>query len=386
MTFLRNTSIGGLLAAAFAAAIWWLPLSVALAFGAVIALGLAAVLRQPALRSTALVGMSVLLGLAGFEVAFGLIDPGGDNRGVVKVSTPEHWTAIDAVLGYRPEAGLSVEVSARFGGEPVFRATYTMEPSGERHTPGSSADGPTYLFVGDSFIFGEGLVDTETLPAQFARGLARPAHVVNLGVLGYGPNHLVRAIETGTYDRYVAGKVAAVVTWIIRDQLVRVTGDGGWLSLSPRYVLDAQGRPEHTGSFLAHRLSNPLAGASYLARSRIGWVGRAVDESWHDERSRLYVALLGRLQELVRQRYQAPLIVAYHWPDRDLAGETDLEDYPTFNAIQALGIPLVSVRAILGPSRDWPLYFIPHDGHPNARLDRELAQALLAAIAQLPRP
>lgn len=382
MSLFRGASIAFALAAAFAAALWWLPLSVALGIGAALAVCATILFRTPALRSAGLIAASVLLALTGFEIAFGLIDPGGDNRGVVKVSTPPHWTSVDATVGYRPDPGTVINVSATFGGEPIFRTTYTIEPSGARATPGSSPDGPTYLFVGDSFIFGEGLADNETLPSQFIQGLGSPAHVVNLGVLGYGPNHLVRALETGLYDRYVVGKVTAVVTWIIPDQLTRVTGDGGWLTLSPRYVLDAAGRPEHTGSFLAHRLTNPLAGASYLARSRSAWVERTMAASLFRERTALYVALLARLKDLVRQRYDAPLVIIYHWPDVDKRFELDLMHLPAFNAIRDLGMPMVSVRAILGPTQNWPNFFIPRDGHPNARLDRELARSLRDVLAQ----
>jgi hypothetical protein len=378
---LMTGGIAALLVLAFIAAVYWLPLAVALAFGAAFALSGVALFRATAWRSGSLVLMSVLLGLTGFEVAFGLIDAPPKNVGVVKVNTPPDWSAYDPVVGYRPRPGTSVEVLATLGDKTVFHQTYTIEPSGARATPGSAPHGPTYLFIGDSFIFGEGLADSETLPSQFAQGLRSKAHVVNLGVLGYGPNHLVRAVEAGLYDSHVVGKVEAVITWIIPDQLPRVTGDGGWLTMSPRYTLESDGRVRHTGSFLESRLTNPLAGAAYLARSRVGWIARAVRPSLEREQTDLYVALLARLKELVQDRFGAPLVLIYQWPDEMVEGANDLDLIPTFHAIQALGMPMVSVRQIIGQRpENWHLYAIPHDGHPNARLDALVAKALLKAL------
>ena len=52
-------------------------------------------------------------------------------------------------------------------------------------------------------------------------------------------------MEAGTLVEWLVkpgDKVKAVVTWIIPDHLSRVTGDGGWLGASPRYVLE-DGKP-----------------------------------------------------------------------------------------------------------------------------------------------
>ncbi|UYN94957.1 MAG: hypothetical protein KIT25_23565 [Enhydrobacter sp.] len=373
--------VAGGLVLAFVAAVYWFPLAVGLAVGAVFALAGVVLFRSTAWRNSSLVLASLLVGLTGFEVAFGLIDVPPRNFAVVKVNKPAQWSPYDSVVGYRPKPDTSVEVLATFGDKTVFHQTYTIEPSGARRTPGSVPQAPTYLFIGDSFVFGEGLADDETLPSQFAQGLRTKSHVVNLGVLGYGPNHLVRAMEAGLYDAHVVGKVEAVITWIIPDQLMRVTGDGGWLTLSPRYVLEEDGRVRHTGSFLEHRLTNPVAGAAYLARSRVGWVARAMGASLQREQTDLYVALLARLKELVEERYKAPLVLIYQWPDEVVPGANDLDHLPTFESIKALGMKMVSVRQIIGKeSRDWHLYAIPHDGHPNARLDALLAKSLLHAL------
>ena len=366
-----------ILAGGFVGGMLVLPFVPALVLGGVLALVGVATLERPSWRSAALLVAALLLGLSAMEGLGSLLAPAAVNRGVVKIYDPRIWTVDDPIVGYRPRPDSTVHVEARYGDELVFRQLYTIEPSGARATPRSGSEGPTYLFMGDSFIFGEGLSDAETLRAQFAARLHNPAHVVNLGVLGYAPNHLVRALETGLYDAHANGKVAAVFTWISPVQLPRVTGDASWLGSSPRYVIDEAGQLRHTGTFTAHRLRNPLAGLSYLARSHFALVARTAEPALEAERARLFVALIARLRDLVRARYDAPLVLLYDWPDTDRPGQNDLQYLPVFRALSALDIPMVPVRKVMGPVQQWSEFVIPHDAHPNARLTSGLADELI---------
>jgi hypothetical protein len=371
------------LVAGLVGALLWLPILPALVVSGMLALAGVVAFGRPTWRVAALLVAALLLGFSAVETfCRSLVPPPlAVNHMVVKTYEPPGWIIDDPELGYRPRPAEAARVEARYGDELVFRQTYTIDAWGGRATPGSRDHGPTYLFIGDSFMFGEGLADAETLPAQFAARLPAPAHVANLAALGYGPNHLVRALETGLYDRHAAGKVAAVFTWIHPVQLPRVTGDADWLNSSPRYTLDASGQPRHTGSFAHHRQQDPLAEASYWARGHLTSVARVAAPLLDRERSALYVALIGRLRDLVRARYDAPLVVLYDWPDRDVPGQNDRQYIPAFRALQALGIPLLPVRKVMGPVARWHEFVIPHDGHPNSRLTAGLAAELTGFLA-----
>ncbi len=108
--------------------------------------------------------------------------------------------------------------------------------------------------------------------------------------------------------------VKAVVTWIIPAQLARVTGDGSWLGSSPRYVLES-GVLRHTGSFNEYRLFNPIAGARYLLGEQFAFVDAIGRKQRQDEQMELFVAIMARLQQYAREKFDAPLIVIYSWPD-----------------------------------------------------------------------
>ena len=122
--------------------------------------------------------------------------------------------------------------------------------------------------------------------------------------------------------------------------------------------LDAKGKPVFTGSFNEYRWSHPAAGIDYLARTHLASVARAVRRDLEDEQVPLYIALLAELRDKVRQRYDAPLVLICDWPETVAEGDDDRVYMPYFKDIQALGLPMVSVRRILGPFDNWKNYAI----------------------------
>ncbi len=356
------------------------------------------------LRSTLwLCGLAVLLGLAGvvllrgnrwrngalmiaaLAVAAGLLDamagwlaPQAQGAGLVRFTDPSEWLLPDANLGYRLIPNNVVVDTATFDGQPVYRATYTIGPDGTRVTPPAPAGADLYLFMGDSFVFGQGLDDDQNLSAQFARANDLKVRTVNFSAPGWGPNHLVRALEAGFFDRFAGDKVKAVVTWIIPDHLSRVTGDGEWLGASPRYVLE-DGKLEFTGSFTHHRWMNPLAGLRYQAGKVFSFVNALGMRQHQAEQTELFVALMLRLQALAREKFGAPLIVIYSWPDEASGNSYGLGDDQRLVALlvrlRNLGIPLMSVDQFT-TQIDMNRLVLPHDGHPTAFVNQLLAGGL----------
>lgn len=269
---------------------------------------------------------------------------------------------------------------ATFGPQTIYRRTYHFDAEAARVTPAGPDGADTYLFMGDSFMFGQGLPDDESLAAKFAGANDLKVRAVNLGVPGYGPNHLVRLFEAGLLDRYAARSVKAVVTWIIPAQLARVTGDGSWLGSSPRYALD-NGVLRYTGSFNEYCLLNPLAGARYLLGEKFAFVDAIGMKQRQDEQIELFVAMMARLRQLSREKFGAPLIVIYSWPDEtDKPGHGESEfAQPVLAGVLArlrgLGIELVSVNE-LTRTYDVSRLLIPHDGHPNAFTNELIAGEL----------
>lgn len=355
----------------------------ACAVAAVLAIAGVVAFRGNAWRSGSLLVAALALSLALLDAFAGLLTPTAHGQGLVRSTDPRWWPPPHPDLGFRPAPDSRVEAVATYDGKPVFRQTYTFDKDGARTTPAGPPGSDFYLFLGDSFMFGQGLRDEETLASQFARATGNAVRVVNLGVPGNAPNHLVRAFETGLLDRYVGEPVKAVIVWIIPAQLARTTGDGAWLASSPRYEL-RDGTLVHTGSFESHRWSHPLAGLKYLLGQHFAFVDAIGQQQRQAEQGDLFVAMMARLQAFARDKFKAPLIVVYSWPD-----EKTFQEYGSgagaamgqamlveiLARVRKLGVEMLRVDD-LADGKPGDMLLIPHDGHPTAFQNGLVADAL----------
>ncbi len=367
----RNLSLAALMLVVLAVAAAALPSAMWVCVVAVV-LGLAGVVafRGNGWRTGALVASAVALSLALLDAFAGLLSPTAMGHGLVRTTEPRHWPPPNPIVGFRPLPDTSVLATATWGPELIYRRTYNFDAEAGRVTPPAPDGADTYLFIGDSFTFGQGLADDEALAAQFARAADLKVRAVNLGVPGYGPNHLVRMVEGGLLDRYASRPVKAVVTWIIPAQLARVTGDGSWLGTSPRYVLE-NGALRYTGSFNDYRWDHPVAGLRYLLGQEFGFVDAIGGKQRQAEQIDLFVALLQRLQRDVRAKFGVPLLVIYSWPDETSGpgyGQSAFAQSTLVDVLVRLrnaGIPLLAVDQLTS-GYDVAQLLIPHDGHPTA--------------------
>ena len=361
-----------------------LPFSAALAVMALVCLVAIVRFKKPLWRNAALTAAAFLLGLAGIEFGLSVLEPRGEEVGAIRVYEPEQWYPYDPVVQFRPRPDTVVKARSTWHGELLYDVTYHILPTGDRAVPGSVDAAPTYLFFGDSYAFAEGVNDADTAASQFAQQLKPPAHVVNLGVPGWGATHMVRAVEAGLVDKYVVGKVAAVIVWVTPPHLERTTGDASWLENAPRYDYGPDGKLHYSGTFKEYRWAHPLDGLAYLARAHLRIVHRLTNAAQERKQAELYVDLTKRLQELVKERYGAPLILLSNGPEASPPDQPDLQYLPAFDGLRSIGAPVISVRKLLGSPAGWDKYFIPHDGHPTVLLNRMVADALISYFAQHP--
>ena len=370
----RNLSLAALMLALVAAAALALPSAMWACLVATL-LGLAGVVlfRGNGWRTGALLVAAVALGLALLDAFAGLLTPTAHGAGLVRKVEPRWWPQPHPVLGFRPAPDSTAVATATFNGQPVYHETYHIDSESSRVTPKAPAGSDLYLFLGDSFMFGQGIRDDETLPWLFAE--ANKVRTLNLSAPGNAPNHLVRAFEAGLLDRYLGQPVKGVVVWIIPAQLARTTGDGSWLGSSPRYEL-SDGKLKHTGSFTEYRFSHPITGLKYYLGELFPFIEAIGEKQRQEEQLRLFVAMMARLQQYAREKFNAPLVVVYSWPDEKTGGThgDSVIDQPMLVDVivqmRKLGIELVRVDDLTaGHPTDKLL--IPYDGHPR-RFTNEL--------------
>ena len=315
--------------------------------------------------------LRVLL-LVGFGLGLGIFVAGIAMVWMGPLGTPDYdvdsggfYFSKDADLGNAPRPGISVRSSRDIDSQTVYDVRYTIDESGLRETPSSTRQGPATLFFGGSFTFGEGLEDTETLPARVAqKDPGRRA--LNAGFHGYGPHQMLRALETDRLRELTPAGVEDVVYLAIDSHVDRVGGRVSWNFGAPRYVLE-DGSPSFAGPMyeglerLALRIGRRVPVLDDWVRQKLA----ATEEQAQSDRE-LYVAILLRAAELVREKWDVPLTVVF-W-DQDGGALAD--------RLAASGLETIRVsRALEG--RPWSAFTIPRDGHPSAAANEAVANHLL---------
>lgn len=348
---------------------------VALAAAAGVAVAVLAPVKSA--RNGATVASAVLLGLLAVEAILGLTAAPPAETAVRRFDGSLYVT--DPGLGWTPRPSTTVRTWRERAGRVIDEATYTIDAHGLRVTPGGDGASETVLFLGDSFMFGEGISDADTLPVRFATETAGAFHVANLGVPGYGPHHVLLQLQTSRVDRAVKGRVRAAFLWVIDDHLARAAGDKkGWLD-APQYEVQEDGIARHTGN----------KGDAERRRSRSALhISAALRESelanllWPILRSpyqiNLFEALLRQIREEVGRRYGVDLVVLY-WTEDHAYG---LYRPRVAAAIERAGGTLILVPEVLKQAGLTPAQMlIPGDGHPAPPLNDFLAKLLARRYA-----
>lgn len=223
--------------------------------------------------------------------------------------------------------------------------------------------------LGDSFAFGDGVGDGETLGASLTQLSAGRVRSVNLGFPGYGPHQALAIVERGLEGPSVAQgpPVEFSVYWAAYD-LQRAAGRSYWDENGPRYVAGPGGTLTYTGAFDGNRRHRLFQMLNRSRAFRAIVTPRLVDGA----DTALYVRILARIAELISSRYGCRSWFV-------LAGsEGDPTFAPTVESLRAHGlnvltatelIPAATARQTDGEPRD--------DGHPDAEAQQRVAAALL---------
>lgn len=325
---------------------------------------------------------------------------------------------VDDLLGWAPAKGIRAH-AIKYG--PVgllhgpkgmlFDLTYTIDSNGLRTAPPYRQDdlAGTLLFFGDSFAFGDGLKDDETLPYQVGAQSGGRYRTFNFGVQAYGPQQMLAAIEHGIVRRVVDTTPQYAFYIAIPGHVWRVAGRVAWGWHAPRYVLDAHGSVQRAGDFEDHKPLAERLGFTSLCkcgecpdcesreplaeRLRLAPVIRQLNKSalwqrvWNgdsrinDEDIRLYLAVVRRSQELLSAQYPGIQFHVILWPN-----EPDRQERYAYGKMvegfRQMGISLHLVEDVLPRYRaDRSPYIIsPVDHHPSALADRLLAKFVLEKI------
>src|SRR5262245_24428105 len=287
----------------------------------------------------------------------------------------------DEQIGFAPVPGTVLRYRRvyRPTQEQLFDARYTIGANGLRvGGSGKFANGAGCIWIfGDSFTFGHGLNDEQTLPYRLQAGSKGRYRVQNLAFNGYGPHQMLASLQSGHAAKRVDCEPDLVIFPGVPDGARRAAGYATWDPHGPRYVLNGDGRAVFRGHF---DTKTDLVGRFWdqLRKSRT-WM-TLVDKQLVLNRSQaeLYGAIIEESRRLVSEKYPRARFVVLLW-DETWYPITPL----VVQDLRARNVPLVLISDVLKIND--PKYRLhAHDTHPSALANERIADYLLPRLDCIP--
>lgn len=310
-----------------------------------------------------------------FETYLGTL-PGGKFEGTY--ADRRTYFVEDADLGYAvaPREHIASSILKSAEGSIIYDARYSINRYGQRQTSLETVrpkEGKAIFFFGDSFTFGQGVNDQDTLPFQFH--VISGIRTLNFGVHGYGAHQVLRQLEINRPRTIEPNDPLAIVYTLLPHHLVRAGGRAEWDQNGPRYEL-VDGTLKYLGPFAGAGL--PVWERALAHHCRIYarfWKNKVRRITTNTDRERL-LAIVQRIQQLSVSQYHAPLIVILWDVNKSAADSKWIR-----GKLQDTEIPTL-VLSTSAPKLQSDIYYIPEDAHPTGKAYALVAEALSKFLVQ----
>ena len=192
------------------------------------------------------------------EIVFHHLNISRENKVRLEGTFKESMVTFDPLLG--PKAKPNVEASSTkiVDNQILYDVIYSTDEFGRRKTEKTSNAKHFIAFFGGSHIFGIGINDEETLPAQVAK-LVSGSNIYNYGYPGYGPQHTLAMLENKDFQEEILEKNGILIYVFIPHHVRRAIGSMRiairWGRAFPNYVIGENDNLKREGDFTNGRPS-----------------------------------------------------------------------------------------------------------------------------------
>jgi hypothetical protein len=282
----------------------------------------------------------------------------------------------------------------------LYDVTYTLDDHGLRiASPPSSKRAeilPCVAFFGDSFTFGEGMADEQTLPYQFGSRLTPDYQMINFVFLGYGPHQMLAALEQGRVESDGHCRPSHIIYQAIPSHVSRAAGLEAWDHHGPRYEQRPDGQVYQDGRFddirptttlqwlrfghqQLHVRVQALLEASVLYRTLLNSHRPVTAED-----IALFAAIVRTAKQAASRIYPGVTFQVLFWDYDDDAEVGGL----VLSQLQAQGVIVHPMSMILPgfPAARARYEISPYDRHPNAQAHARIADFVAQRLVQKAAP
>jgi hypothetical protein len=318
-------------------------------------------------RDVLLVLASLAFGLSVIEAGAIVLEP------KTGINMTKGWSVRRPIVGWGPErmGSFHAEKWDPKTHETIYNVDYTIDADLLRQTK-SCETGPTIVFFGCSFTFGDGVADAETKPQVFADLLDRKQRVLNLGFTGYGPQQFLREMETGLFDAVIGPQPKLFVFLTAPWHAERTACKSYWAAHAPLYALE-------NNQIVFKGACNE--GASLWLREWLENMAlyRVTIEPYrhkltHDDVD-LYIRILLAALDLAKEKYGVSTLIPYLRVGNDYLTGTGFDDDAIIKRLQDGGAYVVDA-SLAKEEAEGAVISIKGDGHPTPFANRVRALLL----------
>jgi len=284
----------------------------------------------------------------------------------------------DSIRGYGVERKREkyAAIKKNPDGKVLYKVEYNIDDTGLRKTPWKNSE-PIFFF-GDSFTFGEGVQDSESLPYIFSEISGYKTY--NFGFHGYGPHQMLRMLEVDLPTQLVRRNPKFVIYTAITPHIDRAAGYASWDQIGPYYKL-LNGVPTYAGKINENKYL-PTFIFKIMDRSEI-YIHVILPFIEKENRTRdreRFVAIIERSKQLVNQRYDSQFIVLL-WDCRRVSTLDEGDSNYIKDKLVESGVRFFSLSERIPGICD-SKYYIPSEGHPNGIAYKSVAEFLSSELPQ----
>ena len=276
----------------------------------------------------------------------------------------------DDILGYKLSPNLTVQAKEiRQDGQIYYDVVYTTDELGRRVTPVENPEARSHfiLFFADSFAFGYGVNDNETLAAYTAHR-AQKYRPYNYGISGHGPQQMLAKLSTDTIAEEINEKHGILVYIFLDGHINRAIGSmnihNGFGDTFPYYRLKAGDQLVREGDLVSGRpftsIIYPLIGSSQITKYYAIDIPRI-----NDNHLRFTARIIAEARDIFRKKFNSDDFFVLLYPNDNTRIIAHLDE---------ADIKYLNYSDLFSPSE--PGLKLP-DGHPSAKAYELIAEQLV---------
>jgi len=314
---------------------------------------------------------SSLLAFSAVEISSLILEPASPAS---LIQTPSDVFSDNPINGWAPVRPGIVHATKidNETGRTIFDARYTINHDLLRKTL-SADSGDTIAFFGDSWTFGVGVNDADTLPQSFSDLTGRRFRILNFGYSGYGPEQFLRMLETSSIDQIIKGQQKLFVFTTFAIQASRTACKEANGLRAPRYSLNSDGQVVFTGFCASGFKRAMLEFALHTGFYRRYF--QSYDQRLNRQDIELYIGVLKRAVTLAEEKYGVRTAVIYDRIGDEYLKSSGLKDDDILAELRKGDIKVLDMD-IKGRVNDGEPISFPHDGHPTPVAQRARAAVL----------